>query len=129
MPVAGLKQLRVVVEKLDDPPDSLTDDQIRTDVELKLRMAGITVLPDASGDLTAFVYVLVGTDRASGIYTIALELMQLTRLVRDPTSGLYYPATWQPNAFGRTYSARQIRGRLADQTDRFVNAWLEVNPK
>lgn len=125
----GIKQVHVLVEKIVNPPERLTEDQVRTDVELKLRTAGVTVLPDGSGDLTAYVYVRIGTDRVSGVFTVDVELKQLTRLERDPSSGLYYAATWNTGSFGLLHSAREIRDALADQIDVFVNAWLAANPK
>jgi hypothetical protein len=127
----GIKRLEVLVENLDDAPNSLSKDQILTDVELRLRKAGISVLP-ASADSNPYLYIRIGTDQVSpGLFAdrIDVSLIQATQFSRNSQLGVYFAPTWDTGSSGTVSSGRQIRDALGDLMDKFLNAYLEANPK
>jgi hypothetical protein len=135
----GLRVLKVVVENLPEyaERDGLVRDTVQTDVELKLRQAGITVSSDASVRSQATVYVNVNPLKLSGpssglyAYSVSLELTQPVRLIRDP--GVWAVAsTWKARGSVGTVGGgnlSRIRDSVRDATDEFINDYLAVNPK
>jgi hypothetical protein len=134
----GLKGVEVTIENL--PPDveqnGLTVSVIRTDVELKLRQAGIPVLPASPGTATPYLYVNVSAtlDRDRGIwaFVIRAELKQDAVSVRDPSVLLPGVTTWDVGTVGGVtkQSFRTLmRDDVKDLVDQFLNAYLSVNPK
>src|SRR5882762_6955521 len=137
--LAGLKGVYVLIEKISDDAqrDGLTEDQIRTDVELKLRQTGITVLSLQESVTRAgapHLYVRVSTLKNSAepfyAYNAAVELDQDVKLIRNPsvTSDV---ATWSTTMLGTVGSGnlRHLREVVRDLTDQFINAYLAANPK
>ncbi len=131
----GITALGVVVE--DVAPDlaegGLTTAQLRTDVELCLRQAGIPFVP--SSESACVLSVLVGAEKSSCAslygYTIQVKLNQPVRLLRDPTITFHRGTTWSIGAVGTVASGHlhDIRLGLRDLMDYFVTAYLEQNPK
>ncbi len=106
----------------------------QTDVELKLRLAGIKVLTEEEQLATPGMPILYlhvnalhkqpGQNHA---YSISLGLQQAVRLVRN--GALAYGArTWSVNSVGYG-DLPFIRNAVKDYVDQFINAWLSVNPK
>ncbi|MBI3894685.1 MAG: hypothetical protein HY313_02020 [Acidobacteria bacterium] len=126
----GLKGLKVMVaqEELEVGQAGLTKSSIQTDVELKLRLAGFPVL---SGDADPFLHVgaYVLTD-SSGLfrYTLTVQVYQLAQLSRDPKISSVVP-TWEVWRFGGIGDVHQVRSEIKDLVDKFINAYLSVNPK
>ncbi len=129
----GITTLKVVVENMnpDAERDGLTTNQIQTDVELRLRQAGITLSPTAS----AFLYVAVPAQKRSAEfplygYAIAVELIQPVIVPRDQPIAVY-ATTWSIVAASSVGAAnlRTIRSFVVDYIDRFINAYLEQNPR
>ena len=113
----------------------LSYDAIRTDVELKLRQAGIRVL---SGDewerapgkpyLQVWPRVLKGGVLGGYIYQITVEFKQHVSLVR--TSDIkVFAVTWSTEHMGYTPDLKDIRDRMKLLLDRFIDAYLGVNTK
>ncbi len=140
--LTGLKAVQVMVEDLhpDAERDGLHRTTIQTDVELKLRQAGIKVLTEAESLASPgmpYLYINVGTlppetQRGLYAYSIAVRLQQNARLERDPRILVASAATWSaPVQFGTvgTTNLQQLRGTVKDLVDQFINAWLSVNPK
>lgn len=133
----GLAALTVIVDDL--PPAAanalLFDVQVRTDVELRLRRAGVRVLPEAQAPAGApYLYVAVHlTETTSGVqaWSTAVEFEQRVVLLRLPTLSTF-AATWRATErLGLSPPERageRVRAALADQVDEFVNAWLAANP-
>ncbi len=135
----GLQGIPVLIEEL--PPEfkeaGLTEYQVQTDVELKLRKAGIKVLSemdDAPGNPSLYIQIW-GTksknlpDSFSVIFGI--ELQQKVLLFRDHHLILWAP-TWGLSNWGlipETNFTQRVREKIKDLTDRFINAYLSVNPK
>jgi len=136
--LAGLSGVYVLVEHIEDQAqrDGLLQDQIQTDVELKLRQAGITVLTQVQSfsRTGALLYVSVSAlKNSSGFYAynLDLELRQQVRLIRNPGVTVL-ATTWSATGrIGTVGSTRlsSLRDTVRDLTDQFINAYLAANPK
>jgi hypothetical protein len=137
----GLKGVQVVVEgiKPEAEASGLYAAAILTDVELKLRQAGIKVLTGAEARVAPgqpYLYVQVGlaSNPKTELYAffIRVELCQDVQLLRDPSSLAGGIATWSPAGTVGTVgkeNLRTLRDNIKDQVDKFINAYLSVNPK
>jgi|SRR2546422_778763 len=137
--LAGLRGVWVAVEKISEEAqrDGLDTTQIRTDVELKLRQAGITVLTRQEWVSTAaapYLYVNVqAIKNPANVYAFSanVELRQRVTLVRNPAMSIL-ATTWSATGFiGMVGSQKlgSVRNDVRDLTDRFINAYLAANPK
>ncbi len=113
----------------------LSKDTIRSDVELKLRQAGIRVLStdeweQARGKpyLQVWPKVLKGGVLGGYIYHISVEFKQHVSLVRSPGI-LVFGSTWSAEHMGYTPDLKDIRDRTQALIDKFIDAYLSVNPK
>jgi hypothetical protein len=133
----GLRGVAVVVLAAPEAEQGgLSQATLQTDVELKLRQAGIRVLtsterPSAPG--APILVVTLGTTRSPAgfyAYAVTVGLAQHVYLARDPTMGAW-ATTWTTGSVGYTGQARMdtIRSVVRDYVDRFLNAYLAVNPK
>jgi hypothetical protein len=134
----GLKGVNVLVEdlKAEAERDGLKQTSIQTDVELKLRQAGIAVLTKAEAPAAPgapCLYISVSTSQSGSLYgfSIKVELKQNVRLDRDPSMWLPGVTTWSVDAVGTVgrEKLRNLRDGIKDYVDRFINAYLSVNPK
>ena len=124
----------ILLTSNDAQKDGLTEDQLQTDVELRLRKAGITVIGSSAQTLRVVV-VAYGVRDGSAIQSYAFlfsaALVQGIALTRDP-SILALGETWSVagvGTVGATRFSRYVRDTLADLIDQFINAYLEQNPK
>jgi hypothetical protein len=135
----GVTAISVTVGDLasDAERDGLHKDQLQTDVELRLRQAGIkivasTVPPDAIS--LANLVLMVDTLKLPQppLYAVAttLTFRQLVNLVRDP-GGVALAATWDTGNLSLRSAGRlrSVRQTVSDLVDKFINAYLEQNPK
>src|SRR5215467_1646492 len=80
----GLRNIEIAVEDLNAEAAKvgLTQQDLQTDVELRLRQSGVRVGPNPTAYLSLRAIVM----RSSDVYAIrrSLELNQVVRLVRDP---------------------------------------------
>jgi hypothetical protein len=136
----GLKGVYVLVESLQAEAErsGLSQTSIQTDVELKLRQAGITVLTQAEmleAPGGPHLYISVNTQSSqSGLlyaYSIRVALCQDVRLDRDPSIRIFSATTWFVASVGTAgrNRLRDIRDMVKDDVDTFINAYLSVNPK
>ena len=135
--LVGLKGVEVVIEKIKPAAErlGLTRDQIKTDVELRLRKAGVRVLTEKERlemPGVPFLYVNVGiafnADSTLVAYSIRAELNELVTLDRGfRTRG----AIWDTSRVGGVGTGRisELREDVGDQVDRFINDYLAANPK
>ncbi len=134
----GIKGVGVVVEDINPEieKNGLSTSQIQTDVELKLRMAGINVLTTeerlvAPGKPWLYVktHVLKSSQMKAYVFVVNLKLLQEVYLVRN--AQITSAPTWHVGAggFGISPDLDVIRGVIKDSVDVFLNAWLSVNPK
>src|SRR2546422_666897 len=96
----GLRAVHVVIERMSPEAerDGLPRDTIQTDVELKLRQAGITVSSKSEPPAFAYIYVNVNTLKAQGpptsglyAYCVHVELVQGVTLARNAKALTYAP--------------------------------------
>jgi len=126
----GIAIVEVVVEAMDPVAegDGLTRSQLRTDVELRLRQAAITVGPTLTGHL----YVNVDTEKSDHgqtyAYNVSVQYIQQVVLARDPTAPIF-ATTWETGGVGMIAASRlrEVRQDVANYLDRFVKAYLEQN--
>jgi hypothetical protein len=133
----GLKKLLVVVQ-IEKPVSEdfknvgLTEDRIRTGVELKLQEAKIDVVyRDLSSDTPVLHVELDGSNRNGKIFSflIEVELWQKTFLKRDPKVEVI-AGTWSTGVFGLgsvQNIANDMMGLINSMMDTFVKAYLSVN--
>jgi hypothetical protein len=132
----GLKGIYVLIEPLREEivKDGLTMDDIRADVEDKLRLAGIPVLSKEESlkePGRAYLYIQETVSKPVGkvyVYNINVELNQEIYLVRSP-GVLCIGATWSTGGTGIAVTLRYIRDAIKKYIDEFSTAYLSVNPK
>ncbi len=136
--LVGVKGVHVMVGPLQEDVKlaGLTREQLKTDVESKIRQAGIKVYTQeewlASEDQTR-LYVNVSTTSRVGFfgYSTGLQFSQNVYLARKPNRMCPGAITWYINYVGTCDSsqfATIARDKFKDQTDGFINDYLTANP-
>jgi hypothetical protein len=137
--LVGLTGVYVFVERIDDEAqrDGLDTLQVRTDVEVKLRQAGIGVLSEREWVSTAGVpslYVNIQTvknEQSVYAFSARIELRQGVTLIRQPSLRRLV-TTWSTPGYIGTVGSQKLatlRDDVRDLTDQFINAYLAANPK
>jgi hypothetical protein len=126
-----IKAVSVMVEWIDPEVEreGLTRDQLQSDVEMRLRKAGIPVVPSAGESLHITVQPM---KHSADLYAYAIHvaLHQRVKLSRDSNIVASAP-TWGVGCIGtvRPDDLRNVRASLADDVDKFIAAYREQNPK
>jgi len=131
----GLESIYVEVEGL--KPDiekyGLTAQVLKTDVELTLRKYGIKISQDPQ---VRFLYVNVHisispNDMETVIFNVSVDFVDVVVPTRNPTVIIYFASIWSQQDLGMTDTTKLkfIRETVKDVTERFVNDYLEANPK
>jgi hypothetical protein len=137
-----LKGVAVVVKNLEPhvKETGLTSIQLKTDVELRLRKAGIPVLNDwdwAQTPETPYLYVNVNihsiTDKTTGYgpFLISVQLREWVNL-RRKHQGPVRAITWDASSIVTAVTGglrRAVHDNVGDMVDEFCNGWLLTNPK
>ena len=132
----GLTGVSVTVEPFSEQAKRAGFDErsFQTDAELKLRVAGIHVLSETEmlktpGMPNLFLVVNPLHERRGerAAFSGRIELKQFVRLKRDQSIGTD-AATWS-NAWVGVGDLPFIREGAKGYVDRFIDAWLSVNPK
>jgi hypothetical protein len=131
----------VAVENIspDAERDGLTQSQLQTQVELRLRKMGVAVLPLSIAStlapmLPGFLHVFVSTMRLTELpmyaVSISVRFYQRVTLPRNHNLELM-GVTWETTAIGAygAHKLRDVQSRVIDYIDEFINAYLEQNPK
>lgn len=110
----------------------LSKSLLRTDVEVKLRMAGIKLVSQyESFNLPGMPWLGVNINSLihgkSIYYQISLELIQGAFLERKNLHTI--AITWDIGRHGVTSNIENIRSSIKDMADQFINAYRSVNPK
>ena len=128
----GVSIVEVVVEAMDPNAehDGLTRSQLQTEVEARLRQAGITVGSNLTGHLYVTVDTAKGDKGQTYAYNVEVEYVQQIVLPRDPQAPVYAP-TWETGGVGLIAASRlrEVRQDVANYVDQFIKAYLEQNPK
>jgi hypothetical protein len=134
----GLRSMGVAISG-DCEIGDLTCEQLQTDVELRLRQNGITVVRDvrlSPGRPTlqvglGFYDVAKGNERINGYsFAVLFELRQDVYLSRNKAS--MEASTWSKLVVGATNRDAvkdHVRRVVGELVDRFINDFLSVNPK
>ncbi len=132
--LTDLDDIYVTIAVVEGLQEDVNNYRIKTDVELKLRMAGITVVDD-SKDAEAELYFSINGFKTNDdrvfiidIDITVIEFVYLMWRLKDKeqqahtyVSGNVYKIT--ANHFDR------IRSKVKDLTDTFINEYLADNPK
>lgn len=128
----GITSIKVFVEGVDpaDKPRGLTRGQLQTDVESRLRKAGIALSPDA----TEYLYVNVNTLRSRQrltSFSVVVMVRQSAYLIRDPSITAPAAITWWKGTDGITVpdNLSGVRDAVGDLVDQFIDAYRKQNPK
>lgn len=136
----GLKGLFILVEPLNPEVEKagISREQLRGEVELKLRQAGIRVFREEQrleepGQPYLYINLNAYSWREEVIYgySFKVDLNQLVILKRDPKIGCF-GTTWYSGSAGIIGANKLksfIRMELADTLDKFINDYSAVNPK
>jgi len=138
-PLAGLFGIKVVVEELnsDAERDGMTTAALQTNVEFRLRQAGIRVLTRVEryrtpGEPYLYLRFTSLNDRGLYAYCVNLQLKEIVRLDRNP-SVTTSAETWHATGAVVTVGARNLhtsfQRSVREVTDQFINAYLAANPK
>ena len=145
--LAGVdKKIWVFVGDL--PPDSpalgLTKEQLKTDIEFRLRIAGFQVLDKTGGRiaeddlgkfrvttpmLTLEVMLSPVAPDGSFVYGMELALYENVAIHRSPRRIYRSAETWYKKAAGTGYDRDDIRNKVRDFTEVFANEYLRDNPR
>ena len=131
----GIKSISVSIEDLapEAKEAGLSTDQIRTDVELKLRMAGIKVITPKEASLSPYLYININIRKTtSGDFIVGMDisLYQIVFLGMKPNISCF-AATWSSGEVGKggeTNVMNGVRESVKDMIDTFINDYLAVNP-
>jgi len=128
----GLKTVQVIVEcAATDAADELPTSTLQTEVELRLRLAGLEVKAGRDSHLHICVQPLQLQTSDHSVYSVKVELNQAASLTRDST--IFLPMrTWHTELIGFVETRKlneAIQDAVSDLMDQFVNAFLSVNPR
>ena len=130
----GFKGVYVDVKiKPDLDQAGLSKSQILTDIELKLRLAGIKVLTEEEwikekGEPTFYISVTSLKPRGGLItYYISFRFYQVVFMERNPSIE-QFGSTWSVGVLS-IGDIKDFRANIKDGVDRFINAYLSVNLK
>lgn len=133
--LVGIEGVHVLVEKIDPKAErlGLTAAQIKTDVELRLRKAGVRVFSREETFKTPgspVLYVQVYTKVGQNLVTCSSHVT-LKETVTLARGGETYGAIWETDSQGTVgqNNIRQIREVVGDLADKFINDYLAANPK
>ena len=128
----GIRTLEVIVEcAATDATGELPASTLQTEVELRLRLAGLEVNAGRDSHLHICIQPLRIEALDCSVYSVKAELNQAASLARD--SKIFLPTrTWYTEFIGfvETRNLNEaIRDAVSDLMDQFVNAYLSVNPR
>jgi hypothetical protein len=134
-PLRGLSAVVVIVTARDDDSKSWIDTaQLQTDVELKLRGAGLKVTSTAQSHLALLVidadWLAYTEGEESGLYSISIAVHEDAILERDPSIKLL-AKTWirQKNQDGPSGEFETLRAMLSDLADILIDDYFSANPQ
>jgi len=144
----GVKEFGIMINEIPDAfqKAGLTKEKLRTDIALKLRLAGIKVLPTVEMGLINWksedravsfaphldVYIFgdkVTELRGTYFYSVQVSFTQMALIQREPSISLPLPSWRALPVIGFGKDIEYIRQVVKDQVDEFLNAYLSANPK
>jgi len=126
----GLTAVRLEVERIkpEIERDGLVGDTLLEDMELKVRMAGIKVIPGDETAETPVLYLNVDAMKCSFgyVYNIGLYLIEQATPVQRPAA-VQAIVLRIPEQLGITERLSGVRDAAADIMDEFVKTWKKAN--
>jgi len=140
MGLTGLKGISVsiMLKPTELEPLALTRDQIKTEVERRLRKAGVKILTEKECSETPgspILCVIVHWTTFNAIYAVydvQLKLTEDVKLLGQEQQTVPFRADiWSMGCFGtvRLANMRKIQEEVGDRVNEFINYYLQVNPK
>jgi hypothetical protein len=133
--LSGLEAVGIKVERLkaEMEQDGLFTDTLQSDIELKLRLAGIKVLSEEQwreNPNTPFLYLFVDAFKHSEgyIYRVQLSLREPVTVLRKGTKTTATTLRIR-DELGIAAHLSEIRDEAQDLVDEFIKAWQNVNRK
>ncbi len=127
---ANYKSVEVLIESLNTDARSigLTEDRLRTRVELRLRSAGLTpVNPRFSLELP---HLYVNINVIGDAFSILVEYRRQVDFITGNRQYRYLATTWRyGNAGTHGRDAAYITNALDEVLDKFLNEYLKANQK
>ena len=128
----GLKGVKILIEFLNDDVKAfgITEQQLRTDVEVKLRSAGIPVLSRSLDDSYLYINLTgIKVDSYTYVFSYSVEYAQTVLLERN-FKWLTGVKIWRSRTLGKAGLERKqgVRETLKGLVDEFINDYLTVNP-
>lgn len=129
----GLPGVSVMIDAIGPPygRDALSIPELQAAVELRLRQHGIRVITEAGGRLSLRVTTTRDHVDAYAVH-LALHLLQVARLERKLKNPMQFLlSTWDADSLlfvAPTDFLREVRPKVVDLLDRFIDAYLEQNP-
>ena len=134
--LAGISSMHVLVEALNSEAkeDGLSESQLQTDAELKLRSAGIKLDPASIPHVYIQVtYIQARGQQAAPIGYVAFCRVSFHQGAKLDSTGIEMPVeTWNEggiNTGPRSTANDNLRKKVGDSVDMFINNYLAVNPK
>jgi hypothetical protein len=134
-PLFELPAVSVIVVARDDDSRSWLDTaQIQSDVELKLRGAGMKVTSTAQPHFALLVieagWFSYGEGDEQGLYSVSISVHEEAILERDPSIKLL-AQTWirQQNQDGPSGELATLRAMLSDLADTLIDDYFSANPQ
>jgi hypothetical protein len=131
----GLKAVYVKVERLkaEMEQDGLFASTLQTDLELKLRLAGIKVLSEEQSlqnPDSPYVYLFVDAFKHSEgyVYRIQIGLREPVLIIRNRMNAVATTLRIR-DELGITADLSEIRDEAQDLVDEFIKAWQNANRK
>lgn len=127
----GVRIGKVFVGSIDPEAikDGLSEQDIQTDVELKLQEAGIL----KNGGATLYLKVLLMKLNSPRVYVYSIRLALTETVVPVPDRKIlvYGAETWSIGGIGTIGVARvrDVRNSIKDIVDKFASVYLAANPK
>jgi hypothetical protein len=132
----GLR-LKAISVRVENPgpeaeSDGITKSQLQTDVELRLRQSGILVADTSKvGDVYVNVNALKRDGGIGYVYSVVVQFDQPVTVSRTGNSVIAATWTLPPTVVfvSLPRASPAIREAVRDLVDKFINAFLSVNPK
>lgn len=121
--------------RTDSEPPGLSKDQVKNNVELRLREAGIRVVDPKEAvrlkHVSAELLVLINCMDYQSIYACYLETQLVQAVHVEKNDQFTVTPTWSAKRFALFGNGRirVIHEYARDMVDQFLNAYLAVNPR
>ena len=140
--LGGLKGVYLHVPPLSTEAEKigLSSGQVLRDMKRQLDRAGIPLISDSEYDrlkaskryplarIEVYVAAYELDEPKLIIYSIKVEVRQAMLLIRKPVVKMV-ASTWSKEQFGNTPDLDEVRGKLRELMDDFIDAYFSVNPR